>query len=58
MTKELAKIARQNNHLYNGIKGEKINKMITGHKYGPQNFSPSKYKTYTAMRKRRSQDIK
>jgi hypothetical protein len=45
---------RQNNHPYNGIKGEKSdkNKIITGHKYGTQNFSPSKYKDSTAIRKK------
>ena len=57
-TKELAKNAGQNSQPFSGIKGDETNKKITGHKYDPQNFSPSKYKDYTAMRKRRSQNIK
>ena len=58
ITKELAKNARQDNQPFSEIKGDGIDKKITDHKYDPQNFSPSKYKDYTAMRKRGSQTIK
>ena len=61
MTKELAKNGRQNNQSFNRIKGNEkaINdRKISGHKYDPQNFGPSRYKDYTAMRKKDSQNIK
>lgn len=57
-TKELAKNARQNPKPFGSIKGNGADKKIAGHKYDPQNFSPSKYKNYTAMRKRGSQKTK
>jgi hypothetical protein len=58
MTKKLAKNTRQNNQPFSRIKGDGTDKKITGHKYDPQNFSPSKYKDYTAMRKRGGKTIK
>jgi uncharacterized protein YneF (UPF0154 family) len=57
-TKELAKNARQNPQPFRSIQGNEADKKIASHKYDPQNFSPSKYKDYTAVRKRGSQKIK
>lgn len=57
-TKELAKNARQNSQPLSGITEDETDKKTTAHKYDPQNFSPSKYKDYSAMRKRGRQNMK